>query len=549
MKNLFLSTLAVAASMTLMTACSSEDAPQMTPEGDATVTLSVELPGELQSRTFGDGTTAKNLKIAVYVKDETTPLNVFKLGEGDAVDGNNVFTTTMGDDLKKSVQIQLASGKFYSIVCWADAPGSIYTFDAANQTVTADYSAVENNAEALDAFYYKTNIKVTKDGINQSMRLQRPFAQLNVGAEDYDAAEAAGITFDQSQVQVAVPNVLNLINGTVSGEANVTYKLAGIPEGETFPSSAAPNARYLSMSYLLAGTDKALVEVKFRATASASALNVDRTFSNIPVQRNYRTNIYGDLLTNLTNLNVEIEPEFNGENNALSQLAGTLSTGAATVSTNVTGANDVITVSNTATLTLSNNATITSNNKNSSLNYVMMAGKNSDLTITGEGSIVAPTYTGTKATQSSAIEVRNGGKITIDGNVTVDGNGGSNGNYAIRLIYGTVTINGGYFTSGDANNNCEVIYLESAYSASSKCYLYINGGVFESKGPGKPEFLINCYDSYRSKCTIEIKGGIFVGFNPKNNNAEGSGTNFLAAGYDVKEITYNGKQAWKVVPE
>ncbi len=468
MKNLFLSTLAVAASMTLMTACTSEDAPQMTPEGDATVTLSVELPGELQSRTFGDGTTAKNLKIAVYVKDETTPLNVFKLSDGDVVDENNVFTTTMGDDLKKSVQIQLASGKFYSVVCWADAPSSIYTFDAAHQTVTADYSAVENNAESLDAFYYKTNFKVTKDGLNQYMRLQRPFAQLNVGAEDYDAAEAAGITFDKSQVKVAVPNVLNLIDGTVSGEANVTYALAGIPEGETFPSSAAPTARYISMSYLLAGTDKALVEVKFRATASASALNVDRTFSNIPVQRNYRTNIYGDLLTNLTNLKVEIVPEFKGENNALGQLAGTLSTGAATVSTDVMGTDEVIVVNNKATLTLSNNATISSTNEDTGHNYVLMPGQNSDLTITGEGSIVAPTYTGSKATQSSAIEVRNSGKVTINGNVTVDGNSGSAGNYAVRIVQGTVTINGGYFTSGTPTastvdgRRCEVIYLESA---------------------------------------------------------------------------------------
>ena len=38
----------------------------------------------------------------------------------------------------------------------------------------------------------------------------------------------------------------------------------------------------------------------------------NRTFTNVPVQRNYRTNIYGSLLTNTTDFNVVIEPAFIG---------------------------------------------------------------------------------------------------------------------------------------------------------------------------------------------------------------------------------------------
>ena len=59
----------------------------------------------------------------------------------------------------------------------------------------------------------------------------------------------------------------------------------------------------------------------------------------------------------------------------------------------------------------------------------------------------------------------------------------------------------------------------------------------------------NMQDTNRSKCTAKIYGGTFVGFNPADNTAEGTGTNFVADGYKSVETTYNGKQAWKVVKE
>ena len=175
------------------------------------------------------------------------------------------------------------------------------------------------------------------------------------------------------------------------------------------------------------------------------------------------------------------------------------------------------------------------------------SGKGGHLKISGDGAIKVSFVNAAK--QVSALSVRNGGTITIDGNVRIDGGSGSNGNYAIRMVYGTVNINGGYFHSGnDANGgSSEVIYLESGYASSWTCKLNINGGVFECDGDAS--FLINCRDSYRKKCTVTIKGGTFVGFNPADNTAEGEHTNFVAPGYKSVETTYNGKQAWTVVAE
>lgn len=177
----------------------------------------------------------------------------------------------------------------------------------------------------------------------------------------------------------------------------------------------------------------------------------------------------------------------------------------------------------------------------------LRSNKKGHLKISGDGAIKVSFVNAKK--QVSALSVRNGGTITIDGNVRIDGGSGSYGNYAIRMVYGTVNINGGYFHSGnDANGgSSEVIYLESGYASSCTCKLNINGGVFECDGDAS--FLINCQDSYRKKCTVTIKGGTFVGFNPANNTAEGKNTNFVAPGYKSVETTYNGKQAWTVVAE
>ena len=170
-----------------------------------------------------------------------------------------------------------------------------------------------------------------------------------------------------------------------------------------------------------------------------------------------------------------------------------------------------------------------------------------NLSIVGPGTIKATAVLPDK--QTSGISVRNGGTVNIFDGVTVDGGSGSKGNYAVRIVYGTVNIYGGYFHSGaDANGiSSEVIYLESGYPASWKANLNIYGGVFECDEDAK--FLINKQDSYKSKCTAKIYGGTFVGFNPADNSADGEHTNYVAEGYKSMETTYNGKQAWKVVKE
>lgn len=195
-------------------------------------------------------------------------------------------------------------------------------------------------------------------------------------------------------------------------------------------------------------------------------------------------------------------------------------------------------------LNLSDGAVISGSGQASgSAREVIMTSRGLD--IKGQGKIVSTIVNDTKDSQSAALRV-GGGIVNIYDGVELDGGNGCDGNYAIRIVKGTVNIYGDYFHSAPKTegNSTEVIYLESGWALSNECSLNIYDGVFESEG--NPQYLINCQDDFRSKCHIKIMGGIFVGFNPANNTAEGANTNWVPDGYVSTQITYKDKTAWEV---
>ena len=289
MKKLFLGLLAGVAM--LFTACQDEEVKAVV-DGDTTVAITAQLPTGVSTRAYADGTTAKKLTYAIYETGQTKPL----------ITGNATF-----DDLKTTVKVRLVNGKTYDMLFWAQADGAPYTFEPTAQKVTVDYTAPVGQDEKRDAFF-KAETLTVNGTIDKTIQLKRPFAQLNVGAQDFDAAKTAG--FEATQTTVKVDNVyttLNLLDGTVEGETSVTYKAAALPT-EDFPVTLTPAAKYMSMDYLLVAADKALTNVTFTATNGSH--NVERHYTNVPVQRNFRTNIYGNILTEDANFNIEIVPDF-----------------------------------------------------------------------------------------------------------------------------------------------------------------------------------------------------------------------------------------------
>ncbi len=195
--------------------------------------------------------------------------------------------------------------------------------------------------------------------------------------------------------------------------------------------------------------------------------------------------------------------------------------------------------------------TINMNGKNivsSHSDQVIMASGSCDLTITGSGSLtLSPTK---PATNASAIWVGKGCKVTIDGDVTVNCMKGKSSVSAILVKEGgEVVINNGHFISGtDVNGNGGACVLLNGTRAK-QTKLTINGGVFESEPFNGLYYTINIQDSARDYCQVSITGGTFINFDPANITNEGKWTSFVAEGHKSVETTYNGKQAWKVVPE
>ena len=303
MKKVLFSTVAMSALMLMATSCADDQTSDLKAGAESTVTITAQLPGDMGTRAFADGTKATELHYAVYEKGTTTRLAVCK--KADGTKGQLEGTATM-TGLQTTISLQLTTGKEYDFVFWADAPGdNVYTFNSENQTVTVNYANAENNTDNLDAFFGQKKALKVSGNMSISQELRRPFAQINIGTDDFDAAAAAGYTVSESTIGVATYKTLNLLSGEVSDPVTAKFVKKPIPTEDSKFSVNSKDYKYLSMSYVLVPKDKETVDIAFDYTLT------NRTFTNVPVQRNYRTNIYGSLLTNTADFNVVIAPGFN----------------------------------------------------------------------------------------------------------------------------------------------------------------------------------------------------------------------------------------------
>ena len=291
-KNLFFGLFATMV-LLLTTGCQQDE---VFVDGNATVTFKVSTP-EMVTRAYSDGTMAKNLQYHVYL-DQNGSLTYL----------NNLDGTATMEDNGATVSIDLATGKTYYVLFWAAADGAPYTVDPTTHTMTVNYNGALNNDEKRDAFYSWDTIQVNNNE-PQDVKLLRPFAQLNIGTDDIDEAVKAGLDITQIGVTVSkVYTTLNFADGSVDGLTTVpvVFGKADRPENETFP--VQPDTyKYLAMNYLLVSSTKSIADVEM------SYDDQKRTYTNIPLQRNHRTNIYGSLLTKGIGFNVEIDNRFDNE--------------------------------------------------------------------------------------------------------------------------------------------------------------------------------------------------------------------------------------------
>ncbi|MBQ9556060.1 MAG: hypothetical protein IJV05_07535 [Muribaculaceae bacterium] len=274
--------------------CSSDMEPAM---GDDMVRFTIELPGNIDSRAISDGLTANKLTVAVY--DDQ---------------GNELPDIRVNKDIphQTTVEFKLVKGQKYSFAFWAQAEGAPYTFDTANKTVNVSYENAKSNDETRDAFYaYRADLTVTGP-MQETIYLYRPFCQLNYGASDYQDAIKAGVNATKSAVTVDhAATAFNLATGETTGDQAVTFTQEILPNDPATLAVEDKTYQWMAMNYFLVPSNKANIETSLQLYEDGNAEAVrDITVPNVPVEKNHRTNIVGNLFTEDVNFLVIIDERF-----------------------------------------------------------------------------------------------------------------------------------------------------------------------------------------------------------------------------------------------
>ena len=502
--------LAAAALTLLAVSCNKEQVAEV-PDGQTVdVTFTAALPGEMATKAIGDGQTAKTLHVSVYENDDAkTKLDLDKTA---------TFT-----DLKTQVTFSLVKGKTYNFVFWAQAAEGA-PYDVTDlKNIKISYEGAEANDEKRDAFYATRKELKVNGALTETIKLYRPFAQVNFGTADYDAAVAAGVEPVKS---VFTATDVATVFDTFEAEGKeakdvVTFTESALP-GETLVTKAG-DYKWMTMNYILPMGKQ---DAKHISNVTAefipeTGITVKASSPQTPVQNNYRTNILGNLLTSQVIFNIEIVPIFNEPDNDIdivnvkneTSLRALFATGGeATLAADLDlGETVSVAAGKEVTLdlngkTIKNSTDLWDSPTKEANNWSLFSVKGGSLTIKGAGTLQA------KENDCYAVDVQDGGQVTIEDGTYV-------GNiHAVYVYEGTAEIKGGHYS------------VQQTYPDAEKAY----------------GFVLNCYDANRKNGTakIMVSGGEFEKFNPADCAAEGAHTNFLADGYMSVEAE---EGVWTVV--
>lgn len=519
-KNLF-KTFAIAAIAVLAGACAKEQVGSADGE-TVEMTFNVDVPETtITTKGLSDSKDVDEVICQVFLSSDHTLLESKTV---DFVGG------------KANVSFSLVKGQKYDFAFWAQVKGTGY-YDTSNlSAVKIDYSKEKTKAnDAKRVAFFAVYPKKPALAITGKATLRRAFAQVNFGGVlDTTRPDAIKNVLESRVIMTNLASTIDLFNtNTIAGYTGnvekVTFDKNPVISDEKLNVNGV-DYQYFATVYVPAPSVNKILTDAVASLYLDSGFSVDVKAPNVPIKRNYRTNILGNFFNDVEyGWTITIDDRFNTPDFTYDAVSTGLAKG--------------------TTVTLSEDYKVLKDNW-SGIN--IPAGVESVLNLNGHR--FANEGNGYKADAKSALVVK--GKLTIngDGEVYCEGNTERKpdvekqpSNTCISVLEGGhLIINGGNYSVGtDVDTKCNAtIYVENVGKAGK---VEIYGGTFTNAQDvnGHHSFVLNQDDQLTEKC-ITVYGGTFIGFNPADNTSDGEHTNYVAEGYRSVKIEYEGKEAWKV---
>ena len=436
--------------------------------------------------------------------------------------------------------LQLVSGHKYLLVFWADnaTEDSDNGFED-NHYNTADFPEVtfkegdtyQSNDDTRDAFFASYQLEVNGPS-SHDIELHRPFGQLNITTNDYRTVAEDFASLLPTQVKIDfsgidIPTGIDLLTGELTEDKESSLVSGPVKIASVTLPIAADGCRQLSFDYIFApyeeeGKEQQLVLNDFTMhfmNDEGQKTPSEYIFQNIPVRRNYRTNVSGNLLTDRTGIDVEVVPDFNEPDmdkdaELMKLLAAIENGGEYTLQDDIEITEPLVIDGESKTVTVKLNGF--------------------DIINTTSVPDTDPRYGNTTVFQVSGSSVLN---IEGEGNVHAISSEPNQDGYRMAVYAlgnAKVNINGGnFFNDQDFNNHgaqLDLIY------ADQNAVINIYGGRFESGSSNSSGYwVLNLKDG--SKAAINVYGGTFVNFDPSSSMTENPVKNFVADGCSTVKVS------------
>lgn len=270
---------------------------------------------DMVSVTFAAVLVPEGTRAAIDEDGEAAEVNHWVLEVRDAQ--NELFYEVERDvaagTLQQVYDLKLFKNQSYTLQFWADTKDTYDTSDLTAVSIvgTGGWAA---NLDSRDAFSANVEYESGMASESKNVTLRRPFGQLNIITTDLAdlKAEVEESAYDKYapnslQVEVKVPTTFNVQTQT-AGDASETLCLTA---DQIYGNWSNPGAETtLFMDYIFATADDAdVLEIGFSFISNQQEISYG--FNNIPLQRNYRTNIKGQLMSNDSEWTVVIDPLWN----------------------------------------------------------------------------------------------------------------------------------------------------------------------------------------------------------------------------------------------